>query len=374
MTTASTSGVGLDVNDKSKDGLYKKVFWRIMPFLMLCFVIAYLDRVNVGFAKLQMSQDLGFSETVFGLGAGLFFIGYALFEVPSNMMLQWLGARRWLAIIALLWGAFATCMAFVHTAQEFYWLRFFLGAAEAGFFPGVIYYFTRWLPSSERGKAIALFLSGSAIASIISGPLSGYLLQFEPYGLKGWQFMIVAEGAVSVVLAAFTYLVARHHRNLYAPQDYEDPTDFFFGLKVPAALEGQKTGIATSDTSRSVVSQESIDTIEAKYKQLVSNGFAMLHQSEVLQARTSPKSGRYRVRVWIESIERIRPLSDIESVTYHVWHDFRNPVLATSDPKSNFDLWLNIFGEFPILALIKLRSGEQFEIQRFIDLPGRPPD
>jgi len=177
-----------------------------------------------------------------------------------------------------------------------------------------------------------------------------------------------------VVLAAFTYLVARHHRNLYAPQDYEDPTDFFFGLKVPAALEGQKTGIATSDTSRSVVSQESIDTIEAKYKQLVSNGFAMLHQSEVLQARTSPKSGRYRVRVWIESIERIRPLSDIESVTYHVWHDFRNPVLATSDPKSNFDLWLNIFGEFPILALIKLRSGEQFEIQRFIDLPGRPPD
>jgi len=182
-----------------------KVKWRILPLFIVMFIVNYVDRVNISFIKEHLSLDLGLNDQAFGFGAGLFFIGYALFEVPSNMMLQWLGARRWLAIIALLWGGFATCMAFVHTAQEFYWLRFFLGAAEAGFFPGVIYYFTRWLPSSERGKAIALFLSGSAIASIISGPLSGYLLQFEPYGLKGWQFMIVAEGAVSVVLAAFTW-------------------------------------------------------------------------------------------------------------------------------------------------------------------------
>lgn len=177
-----------------------------------------------------------------------------------------------------------------------------------------------------------------------------------------------------VVLVAFTYLVAKHHRNLYAPQDYKDSDDFFFGLKVPAALEGKTTGIATSDTSRSSIPQESIDTIEAKYQALVSNGFALLHQSEVLQTRTSPKSGRYRVRVWIESIERVRPLNDIESVTYHVWHDFRNPILSTSDIKSNFDLWLNIFGEFPVLAIIKLRSGIQIEAHRYIDLPGRPPD
>jgi len=182
-----------------------KVKWRILPLFIVMFIVNYVDRVNVSFIKEQLTLDLGLNDEAFGFGAGLFFVGYALFEVPSNMMLQWLGARRWLAIIALLWGGFATCMAFVRTPEAFYWLRFFLGAAEAGFFPGVIYFFTRWLPSAERGKAIALFLSGSAIASIISGPLSGYLLQFQPYGLKGWQFMIVAEGAVSVILAIFTW-------------------------------------------------------------------------------------------------------------------------------------------------------------------------
>ena len=147
-----------------------KVKWRILPLFIVMFIVNYVDRVNISFIKEHLTLDLGLNDEAFGFGAGLFFIGYALFEVPSNMMLQWLGARRWLAIIALLWGAFATCMAFVHTATEFYWLRFFLGAAEAGFFPGVIYFFTRWLPSSERGKAIALVLSGSAIASSISSP------------------------------------------------------------------------------------------------------------------------------------------------------------------------------------------------------------
>jgi MFS family permease len=182
-----------------------KVKWRILPLFIVMFIVNYVDRVNVSFIKEHLTSALGLNDEAFGFGAGLFFIGYAMFEVPSNMMLQWLGARRWLAIIALLWGGFATCMAFVQTPEAFYWLRFFLGAAEAGFFPGVIYFFTRWLPSAERGKAIALFLSGSAIASIISGPLSGYLLQFQPYGLEGWQFMIVAEGAVSVILAIFTW-------------------------------------------------------------------------------------------------------------------------------------------------------------------------
>lgn len=183
-----------------------KVKWRILPLFIVMFIVNYVDRVNISFIKEQLALDLGLDDEAFGFGAGLFFVGYAVFEVPSNMMLQWLGARRWLAIIALLWGALATCMAFVQSVQEFYWLRFFLGAAEAGFFPGVIYFFTRWLPSSERGRAIALFLSGSAIASIISGPLCGYLMQFEPSGLKGWQFMIVAEGVVSVMLAAVTWL------------------------------------------------------------------------------------------------------------------------------------------------------------------------
>ncbi len=183
-----------------------KVKWRVLPLFVVMFIVNYVDRVNVSFIKEHLSLDLGLNDEAFGFGAGLFFIGYAVFEVPSNLILQRIGARRWLAIIALLWGAVAACMAFVHTAHDFYWLRFFLGAAEAGFFPGVIYYFTRWLPSADRGKAIALFLSGSAIASVISGPLSGYLLQFQPYGLKGWQFMIVAEGGFSVLLAVFTWI------------------------------------------------------------------------------------------------------------------------------------------------------------------------
>lgn len=177
-----------------------------------------------------------------------------------------------------------------------------------------------------------------------------------------------------VVLGAFTYLVARHHRNLYAPHDYKESKEFFFGLAVPAALEGKATGVATSDTSGRSIPQEEIASIESRYKTLVTNGFVLLHQAETLQNRTSPRSGRYRVRVWIESIEPSRSLSDIESVTYHVWHDFRNPVLPTSDARSNFDLWLSIYGEFPVLALIRLRSGGEIEAHRYIDLPGRPPD
>jgi sugar phosphate permease len=182
-----------------------KVMWRVLPLFVVMFIVNYVDRVNVSFIKEQLHTDLRLDDEAFGFGAGLFFIGYAVFEVPSNLILQRLGARRWLAIIALLWGAAAACMAFVRTAEEFYALRFLLGAAEAGFFPGVIYYLTRWLPKADRGQAVAIFLSGSAIASVLSGPLAGALLQLHPFGLKGWQFMIVAEGAFSVVLAAFAW-------------------------------------------------------------------------------------------------------------------------------------------------------------------------
>jgi hypothetical protein len=177
-----------------------------------------------------------------------------------------------------------------------------------------------------------------------------------------------------IVLGAFTYLVARHHRNLYAPHDFKESKEFFYGLTVPTELEGKSTGVATSDRLGRSIPQEEIASIEAKYKQLVDGGFVLLHQTEVLQERTSPKSGRYRVRVWIETIKGNRSISDIESVTYHVWNDFRHPVLSTSDAKSNFDLWLSIYGEFPVLALIKLRSGDKVEAHRYIDLPGRPPD
>jgi sugar phosphate permease len=177
-----------------------KVKRRILPVFILMFIVNYLDRVNIGFIQQHLRTDLGLDSAAYGLGAGLFFIGYAVFEVPSNLLLQKFGARLWLTRITITWGLVAALMAFARNETEFYALRFALGAAEAGFFPGVIYYFTRWLPAAERGKAIALFLSGSAIASILSGPLSGALMQTSLLGLKGWQSMLFVEGLFSVVI------------------------------------------------------------------------------------------------------------------------------------------------------------------------------
>nr|WP_198985133.1 MFS transporter [Herbaspirillum sp. ASV7] len=208
MTTASTTGVVPDVKEQAKDGLYKKVFWRIMPFLMLCYVIAYLDRVNVGFAKLQMSQDLGFSETVFGLGAGLFFIGYFLFEVPSNILMHKVGARIWIARIMITWGLLSAVFMFVQNATQFYILRFLLGLAEAGFYPGIILYLTYWFPSHRRAKVIAVFMSGIPVAGILGNPLSGWIMDAFHHngGLEGWQWMFLIEAIPAVLIGLVTLL------------------------------------------------------------------------------------------------------------------------------------------------------------------------
>ena len=177
-----------------------KVRRRVLPLLVVMFVVNYLDRVNVGFIKAPLATALGIDAAAFGFGAGLFFIGYLLFEVPSNLALERFGGRVWLARIAISWGLVAAAMALVQTEWQFYAGRFVLGAAEAGFFPGVVYYLTRWLPQRERGRAMAVFLSGSAIASILSGPLAGLLMRIEGLGLAGWQWMLVIEGLASVVV------------------------------------------------------------------------------------------------------------------------------------------------------------------------------
>ncbi|OLU33550.1 MFS transporter [Pseudomonas sp. PA27(2017)] len=182
-----------------------KVKRHVLPLFVVMFIVNYIDRVNIGFVRSHLETDLGIGAAAYGLGAGLFFIGYALFEVPSNMLLQRYGAKVWLTRIMFTWGIVATAMAFVPNETWFYILRFLLGVAEAGFFPGVVYYFTKWLPAGERGKAMAIFLSGSAIASIISGPLSGALLQIDGLGMKGWQWMFFIEGMFSVLLCGFVW-------------------------------------------------------------------------------------------------------------------------------------------------------------------------
>lgn len=175
---------------------------RLIPFLFLLYVVAYLDRVNIGFAALDMNRDLGFSATVYGLGSGIFFVSYTLLEVPSNLILARVGARAWIGRIMLTWGLVSVAMAFVRDATTFYGLRFLLGAAEAGFFPGIIYYLTQWFPARERAHAVALFMTGTAIAGVIGGPISSGLLLFDgAFGLRGWQWLFVMEGIPAILLA-----------------------------------------------------------------------------------------------------------------------------------------------------------------------------
>ena len=181
---------------------YARVARRLIPFLMLCYLGAYLDRVNVGFAKLQMLNDLRWSDTVYGLGAGIFFLGYFLFEVPSNLILHKYGARRWLARIMLTWALISACFAFVSTPTTFCFMRFLLGAAEAGFAPGVILYITYWFPSKRRAKMLSLFFMAIPLANIVGGPLSGWILQSfaDFHGLKGWQWLFMLEAIPSLLL------------------------------------------------------------------------------------------------------------------------------------------------------------------------------
>ncbi|MGN7740270.1 MFS transporter [Pseudomonas sp. 22526] len=199
-TTLNPSG-----DDSLLASAVAKVKRHVLPLFVIMFIVNYIDRVNIGFVRTHLEHDLGIGAAAYGFGAGLFFIGYALFEVPSNILLQRVGARIWLTRIMFTWGLVATAMAFVQNETQFYVLRFLLGVAEAGFFPGVIYYFTRWLPGVERGKAIAIFLSGSALASLVSGPLSGALLQIEGLGWHGWQWMFIIEGMASVLLCGFVW-------------------------------------------------------------------------------------------------------------------------------------------------------------------------
>ena len=182
--------------------IVSKVAWRLVPLLMLCYFVAFLDRVNVSFAALTMNADLGFDSMVFGLGAGIFFLGYFVFEVPSNLALARFGARTWIARIMVSWGLVSAAMALVWNDTSFYVGRFLLGAAEAGFFPGVVLYLTFWFTAEHRAKMVGLFMAAVPISGVIGSPLSGWLLGLDgALGLRGWQWLYVLEGLPAVILS-----------------------------------------------------------------------------------------------------------------------------------------------------------------------------
>jgi len=186
----------------------RKITWRIVPFIMVLYLIAFIDRVNIGFASLTMNQDLGFTSTVFGVGAGIFFLGYFLFEVPSNLILNKVGARIWIARVMITWGLVSGAMALVQGTTSFYVLRFLLGVAEAGFFPGIILYLSYWFPARRRAAVTAMFMAAAPLATAIGSPISGALLEMHGiWGLAGWQWMFVIEAIPALVLGVVVLFV-----------------------------------------------------------------------------------------------------------------------------------------------------------------------
>lgn len=208
MSTASVTLPLAQAPAKTElDNVYKKIFLRLIPFLMVLWILAWIDRVNIGFVKLTMLDDLKWSEAVYGLGAGIFFLGYFFFEVPSNLLLQKIGAKKTLMRITIGWGLTSIAMMFVKTPAMFYSLRFLLGVFEAGFYPGVILYLTFWFPNDRRAKAFGLFMSASALAGVIGGPLAGFIMTSlnGVNGWQGWQWVFLLEGVPSVIAGFVTY-------------------------------------------------------------------------------------------------------------------------------------------------------------------------
>ena len=192
-----------------EDAIYRKVGWRVLPLLVVCFIFAYFDRVNISFAKLQMQGDLSLSDAAYGLGASIFFVGYFIFEVPSNIIMHRVGAKRWIARIMITWGLASTAMMFVQSETSFYVLRFLVGAAEAGFLPGVILYFTYWFPARRRARINAWFMTSIAISGVIGGPLAGWIMTHFAgvNGWAGWQWLFLLEGLPTVLLGLVVLLL-----------------------------------------------------------------------------------------------------------------------------------------------------------------------
>jgi MFS transporter, ACS family, tartrate transporter len=195
-----------------------------MPFLFALFIVAYLDRANVGFAALRMTRELHFSDNVFGLGSGIFFLGYFLLEIPGTVLVEVWSARKWIARIMLTWGVLASATGWIHTAHQFYWLRFFLGVAEAGFFPGLVVYISHWYRPEDRGKAVAMFMAAIPASQMLGGPLAAILLRVHWWGYDGWRWLLTMEGIPAIVLGVITifYLTDRPEQARWLPREQRE--------------------------------------------------------------------------------------------------------------------------------------------------------
>ncbi|GAC1315835.1 MAG: MFS transporter [Collimonas sp.] len=234
------------------DALYRKVSMRILPFLFICYVISFLDRINIGFAQLHMQKDLGFSDAMYGLGAAVFYIGYVLCEVPSNLLLEKFGARKTFSRIMVLWGLASVGMMYVSTPTHFYILRFFLGVFEAGFFPGIVLYLTYWYPVGRRAAVLSIFFAGVAVAGVLGGLISGWIMQGMAgvYGMYGWQWMFAIEGAPAIILAVVAWFYLDDHPKLakwLSPAEKQTIEDNL--LNDPRQLKSQK-GHSLTDALR----------------------------------------------------------------------------------------------------------------------------
>ena len=278
------------ISDDDKNAIYKRITLRLIPFIFICYLFNYLDRVNVGFAKLQMLDALKFSETVYGLGAGIFFIGYVLCGVPSNLALTRFGPRRWIAVMMISWGTLSTCLMFVTTPTGFYTLRLLTGAAEAGFFPGVVLYLSQWFPSFRRGRIMALFMCAIPVSGLIGGPFSGWILSHFAAGqggLAGWQWMFLLQGIPTVVLGALAiFLLSDSFANAK-----------WLGAHERAVLEADHRLDAASKPASSAT-----DSLSAVFKNPAIWAFGLIY--------FCIQSGVYAINFWLPSIIKSLGFSD----------------------------------------------------------------
>ena len=277
------------ISDDDKNAIYKRITLRLIPFIFICYLFNYLDRVNVGFAKLQMLDALKFSETVYGLGAGIFFIGYVLCGVPSNLALTRFGPRRWIAVLMISWGTLSTCLMFVTTPAGFYTLRLLTGAAEAGFFPGVVLYLSQWFPTFRRGRIMALFMCAIPVSGLIGGPFSGWILSHFAAGqggLAGWQWMFMLQGIPTVLLGALAiYLLSDSFANAK-----------WLGAHERAVLEADHRLDAASKPASST------DSLLAVFKNPAIWAFGLIY--------FCIQSGVYAINFWLPSIIKSLGFSD----------------------------------------------------------------